>query len=70
VLLGGAARIAGYARMGFYEASSVVLIAIGLPLVVIGSWLGDRVIRRLDPRRFGRLVGGLILVSGIALLLK
>jgi uncharacterized membrane protein YfcA len=37
---------------------------------VIGSWLGDRVIRRLDPRRFGRLVGGLILLSGIALLLK
>ena len=70
VLLGGAARIAGYARLGFYEASSVFLIAIGLPLVLVGSWLGDRVIRRLDPRMFGRLVGGLILLSGLALLLK
>ena len=70
VLLGGAARIAGYARLGFYEASSVVLIAIGLPLVVLGSWFGDRVIRRLDPRVFGWLVGGLILLSGIALLVK
>jgi uncharacterized protein len=70
VLLGGAARIAGYARLGFYESSSIVLIAIGLPLVVVGSWLGDRIIRRLDPRMFGRLVGGLILLSGIALLLK
>lgn len=70
VLLGGAARIAGYARLGFYEASSVVLIAIGLPLVLVGSWLGDRVIRRLDPRMFGRLVGGLIFLSGLALLLK
>ncbi|MBV9585541.1 MAG: sulfite exporter TauE/SafE family protein [Alphaproteobacteria bacterium] len=70
VLLGGAARIAGYARMGFYETSSVVLIVIGLPLVVIGSWLGDRVIRRLNPRIFGQLVGGLILLSGIALLVK
>jgi len=69
VLLGGAARIAGYARMGFYEASSVMLIVIGLPLVAVGSWLGDRVIRRLDPRMFERLVGGLILLSGIALLL-
>ena len=39
ILLGGAARIAGYARMGFYEGSSIVLIAIGLPLAVIGSWL-------------------------------
>jgi len=70
ILLGGAARIAGYARMGLYERSSVILIAIGLPLVVIGSRLGDRMIRRLDPRMFGRLVGGLILLSGVALLLK
>jgi uncharacterized membrane protein YfcA len=37
---------------------------------VIGSWLGDRVIRRLDPRMFARLVGGLIMLSGITLLLK
>src|SRR5689334_17087098 len=50
VLLGGVARIAGYARLGFYEGSSVVLIATGLPLVVLGSWLGDRLIRKLDPR--------------------
>ena len=70
ILLGGAARIAGYARMGFYEGSSVILIAIGLPLVLIGSWLGDRVIRRLDPRMFGRLVGGLILLSGVTLLVR
>lgn len=70
VLLGGVARIAGYARLGFYEGSSVALIAVGLPLVVIGSWLGDRVIRRLDPRMFSWLVGGLILLSGVALLAK
>src|SRR4051794_14972498 len=70
VLLGGVARIAGYARLGFYESSSVALIAIGLPLVVIGSWLGDRLIRRLDFRGFGWLVGGLILLSGIALLVN
>jgi uncharacterized membrane protein YfcA len=70
VLLGGVARIAGYARLGLYEGSSAVLIAIGLPLVVLGSWLGDKVIRRLDPRRFGWLVGGLIFLSGVALLVK
>lgn len=70
VLLGGAARIAGYARFGFYEASSITLIAIGLPLVVVGSWLGDRVIQRLDPQVFGWLVSGLILLSGVGLLIK
>jgi uncharacterized membrane protein YfcA len=41
-----------------------------LPLVVIGSWLGDRVIRRVDPAKFGWLVGGLIFLSGVALLVK
>lgn len=70
VLLGGVARIAGYARLGLYEGSSAVLIAIGLPLVVLGSWLGDRVIEKLDPRRFGWLVGVLIFLSGVALLVK
>src|SRR4051812_26888219 len=70
LLLGGVARIVGYSRLGFYEDSSIALIAIGLPLVVIGSWLGDRVIRRLDPRKFGWLVGGLLLLSGVALLVK
>jgi uncharacterized protein len=70
VLLGGFARIAGYASFGFYEPESLVLIAIGLPLVVLGSWLGDKVIRRLDPVKFSRLVGVLILLSGAALLVK
>jgi uncharacterized protein len=70
VLLGGAARIAGYASFGFYERSSIALIAIGLPLVVVGSWLGDRVIRRLNPQMFTWLVGGLIFLSGVALLVK
>ena len=70
VLLGGAARIAGYASLGFYEYSSIALIAIGLPLVFVGSWLGDKVIRRLDPQRFSWFLGGLILLSGVALLVK
>jgi uncharacterized protein len=70
VLLGGAARIAGYVSLGFYEYSSIALIAIGPPLVFVGSWLGDKVIRRLDPQRFSWLVGGLILLSGVALLVK
>jgi len=70
VLLGGFARIAGYASFGFYEPESFVLIAIGLPLVVLGSWLGDRVIRRLDPVKFSWLIGVLILLSGAALLVR
>ncbi|HTW53935.1 MAG TPA: sulfite exporter TauE/SafE family protein [Stellaceae bacterium] len=69
-LIGGLTRITGYAGMGFYQRSTFVLLAIGLPMVVIGSWLGDRVVRRLNPQHFGVFIGGLILLSGVALLLK
>jgi uncharacterized protein len=70
VLVGGAARIAGYASFGFYQSSSLALLAAGLPLVVLGSWLGDRLVRRLNPQRFYLFVGGLVLLSGVALLVR
>lgn len=70
VLIGGFARLAGYASYGFYKGSTITLLAIGLPLVIIGSWVGDRVARWLSVRAFSRVVGVLVLLSGIALLVK
>ena len=70
MLVGVSARITGYASFGFYGRSTMILLAIGLPLVFVGSWLGDRLAQRLDPQWFGSLVGGLVLLSGIALLLR
>jgi hypothetical protein len=70
VLLSGAARIAGYGTYGLYGASTITLLAVGLPLVVAGSWLGDRVVYRLSPRSFARLVAGIILLSGVTLLIR
>jgi len=70
MLFGGAARIAGYASLGFYRGSAVTLLAVGLPLVGFGSWLGNRLAHTLDPRLFGYFVGGLVLCSGLALLLR
>lgn len=70
MLIGGAARIAGYASYGFYRGSAAALVAIGVPLVVTGSWLGDRIAHNVNPRVFGALIGILVLLSGVALLLK
>jgi uncharacterized membrane protein YfcA len=70
MLVGVSARIAGYASFGFYGRSTMILMALGLPLVFIGSWLGDRLAQRLDPGKFRSLVGGLVLLSGVALLLR
>jgi uncharacterized protein len=70
VVLGGVARIAGYESAGFYSASTLGLLAVGLPAVIVGSWLGDRVVYRLSARSFSRLVAVIMLVSGITLLLR
>ena len=52
VVLGGAARIAGYGSSGFYGSSTIPLLVIGLPLVIVGSWLGDRPYSVSVPDRF------------------
>jgi uncharacterized membrane protein YfcA len=67
VLVAGAARIAGYANFGFYGGSTITLLVAGLPLVIVGSWLGDRVAHKLNPRMFGSLVGSLVLLAGVIL---
>jgi uncharacterized protein len=67
VLVAGAARIAGYADFGFYGGSTITLLTVGLPLVIVGSWLGDRLAHDLNPRMFGSLVTGLVLLAGVVL---
>jgi len=63
-------RIAGYARLGFYDQTVFILIIAGLPLMFIGTRIGHRLAGRLDQRRFNTGIGVLLLVSGIALLFK
>jgi uncharacterized membrane protein YfcA len=63
-------RIAGYARLGFYDREVFALIAAGLPLVLLGSWVGTWVAGRLDERRFNLAIAVLLLASGTALTLK
>ena len=70
VLFGGAARIAGYGSLGFYESSTIALLAIGIPLVIVGSWLGDRLVYRLSARSFSRLVAAIMLLSGVILIVR
>jgi uncharacterized protein len=71
VVLGGAARIAGYGSSGFYRSSTTItLLAVGLPLVMVGSWLGDRLVFRLSAQSFSRLIAAIILLSGVTLFVR
>lgn len=66
----GLLRIGGYARLGFFDYTILVLVAAGLPLMLLGSSIGSWLAGRLDQRWFNLGISLLLLVSGVALLLK
>jgi uncharacterized membrane protein YfcA len=70
MLCQGVTRLIGYAVMGLYDRRVLLLLAAALPMMLIGSWLGARLIRRFDPAWFNRAVGIVLLASGAALLIK
>ena len=70
MLFQGLTRIAGYAALGLYDTKVLTLLALAVPVMVLGSWLGARVVRRLNQELFNRAIAGVLLVSGAALLLK
>jgi uncharacterized membrane protein YfcA len=53
---------------GAISAETLRLFAIGLPVLLAGTWLGLKLYGRLDDASFRKVVLGLLLVSGVALL--
>src|SRR5262249_19200481 len=54
---------------GSFEAGTVRLFLLGLPVLLLGTWLGLKLYGRLDDAGFRKVVLVLLLVSGAALLL-
>jgi hypothetical protein len=63
-------RIGGYAGLGFLDWSGLRYLVVAIPLMWLGGVLGERLVRRIDQRRFDRVLGALLIVSGAALLLR
>jgi hypothetical protein len=63
-------RGAGYLAVGVFEREALVLFALALPVMLVGMYLGDRVHTRIDEVTFKRLVCGILLVSGVALMAR
>ena len=55
---------------GLVDAETLRLFVIGLPLLLAGTWVGLRLYARLDEAGFRKVVLGLLLVSGIGLVLR
>lgn len=64
------ARMAGYIKLGLYDRNALLLIAMGLPLMLIGAWIGGLLSNRVNQQVFNRCVAAMLALSGVALLLK
>jgi uncharacterized membrane protein YfcA len=53
---------------GAADADTIRLFLIGLPILLAGTWLGLRLYGRVDEMQFRKLVLGLLLASGVALI--
>lgn len=63
-------RSVAYLVGGVFALGDFVLVAAAAIPVALGTLAGDRLHDRLDPDTFRRLVGGVLVFSGLALLLR
>jgi uncharacterized membrane protein YfcA len=70
LLFDGIARVSGYAIGGFYSEVPLILVAAGLPLAALALFVGGYLQVGMSQQVFNRSISALLLVSGIALLLK
>lgn len=66
----GTVRGLGYYAVGEFSLEALVLFAAGLPLMLLGMFLGDRIHARISEAVFRRLVSAILIVSGVALLIR
>ena len=60
----------GYAAVGEFGRDVAVAFALAFPLMLIGIFIGDRFHAGMSETTFRRLVGAVLIVSGLALLVR
>lgn len=66
----GLVRGLGYVLVGEFGREVWVTIAIALPMMWLGIFIGDRIHTGLSEMAFRRLIGATLIVSGLALAIK
>jgi uncharacterized membrane protein YfcA len=64
------ARITGYGFGGYYTRDVLLLVLLLLPVTWAGTWVGERLGNRVSPETFARILAGLLMLSGVTLLIK
>lgn len=63
-------RIAIFAAAGLFTAQVLYTAAALLPVMLFGMWLGHRLHLNITREQLMRIIGGLLVVSGISLLMR
>ena len=69
-LLDGAARVTGYVGTAVVDIELLLLLALSLPLMILGMFLGGKIHTGLSPEVFTRGISLLLLASGATLILR
>lgn len=70
MLIMGVTRLIGLLIAGLITQKVLLLLAVALPLAYVAGRIGNRLAQRFDQQMFSRLVGGVMLASGMILMLK
>jgi uncharacterized membrane protein YfcA len=66
----GIVRGLGYWAVGEYSRDVLITVAIALPMMLVGIFIGNRIHTGLSELAFRRLVATALIISGVALLVK
>lgn len=69
-VVGGIVQVASYARLGLYDARVLLIILATCIPNALGIALGRRLLDRIDPIAFRRLVLGVVALSGLNLVIR
>ena len=69
-MIDGGIRVGGFALSGFFIHETLLLAALGLPIMGLAMYLGGHIHTSISQTTFHRAIGVLLLGSGAALLLK
>ncbi|TNF37414.1 MAG: sulfite exporter TauE/SafE family protein [Gammaproteobacteria bacterium] len=69
-LIDGSSRIVGYLVSGFYSLNTLILVAIAIPIMALGLYIGEHIHTSLSQQDFQRGISLILIGSGIALLLQ
>jgi len=66
----GIVRGLGYVAVGEFGRDVWMLVAVAIPMMLIGILIGDRIHMRLNEKAFRRIISGTLIVTGLTLTLK